>query len=159
MRINSLSGKDVVFGGKVIFPENMSPKLEEFKEIAERELSSIVKEQPVDIFVAESKKPDGSKIGLMQKLKKKINPIAVMLMLETKKRPEEVVLLKKASEEFDKLAEQIEIIRQDIEKSMEERLSGRKQKKKIHVPQKIGMNSQINNKSKNFNKRIRRSGI
>ena len=159
MRINSLSGKDVVFGGKVIFPENMSPKLEEFKEIAERELSSIVKNQPVDVYVAESKTPDGSKIGLMQKLKKKINPIAVMLMLETKKRPEEVVLLKKAFEDFDKIADDMKIIKQELEKSMEEKLSGRKQKNKIHVPKTIGSNSQINNRSKIFNKRTRRSGI
>ncbi|MBR6127414.1 hypothetical protein IKQ21_06995 [bacterium] len=159
MRISTISGKDTVFGGKIIFPENMSPKLQDFKEAAEHKLSSFVKNQPSDVFITESKVPDGSEIRLMQKVKGKINPIAVMLLLETEKRPEEVVLLKKASEDFDKLAEQMEIIKQDIEKSIEERLCAHKRKNKIHSPKTIGRNSQLNNKSKNFNKRIRRGGI
>ena len=149
MKINKISQTSATFSGDLIVyvPRNISPKLETFHKLLIKEnIQSLIKDAPFDLFVKENNK---GKIDVYLKLTedKKINPFTILLL-------EEKISKIKDRMHMDEILEQMKKFEKEIfEKTkIAEPLTP---KIKKFIPNKIGRNSEINNKPKSNTKFIK----
>ena len=153
MKTDKISQCRTNFSGKIIFPEKLSPKLEDFKRLTQEKVSNLIEKQPFDIIIHEVKHRDSyiPKVEYKRISDEKVNPFSLIILDDIISRAKDKILLDEIVEQMNKdIAEKFdEIAIIEIKKD-------EKTKQKMFTPNKIGRNSQINNKSKLNQKFIKR---
>lgn len=150
MQVNKISQANIPFSGDIVIyvPKNISPNLETFHRLLIKEnVQSLIKEQPFDLFVKENNK---GKIDVLLKSTKeeKINPFILIFLEEKISKIKDKMLMDEISEQFKNLEkEALEKI--EIKEPAQPKI-------KMFIPDKIGRNSELNNKPKSNSKFIKR---
>jgi hypothetical protein len=150
MQVNKISQANTPFSGDIVIyvPKNISPNLETFHRLLIKEnVQSLIKEQPFDLFVKENNK---GKIDVLLKSTKeeKINPFILIFLEEKISKIKDKMLMDEISEQFKNLEkEALEKI--EIKEPAQPKI-------KMFIPDKIGRNSELNNKPKSNSKFIKR---
>lgn len=150
MQVNKISQANTPFSGDIVIyvPKNISPNLETFHRLLIKEnVQSLIKEQPFDLFVKENNK---GKIDVLLKRTKEetINPFILIFLEEKISKIKNKMLMDEISEQFKNLEkEALEKI--EIKEPAQPKI-------KMFIPDKIGRNSELNNKPKSNSKFIKR---
>lgn len=150
MQVNKISQANTPFSGDIVIyvPKNISPNLETFHRLLIKEnVQSLIKEQPFDLFVKENNK---GKIDVLLKSTKEetINPFILIFLEEKISKIKDKMLMDEISEQFKNLEkEALEKI--EIKEPAQPKI-------KMFIPDKIGRNSELNNKPKSNSKFIKR---
>lgn len=145
MRINPILQNKTNFSGKLILPEIIPPKLEEYTVAIKKSVPEIIKNQPFDVIVLTERHGDKytPKVKYVRTDDGKVNPFALLVLDDVMSRAENKLILDEIVEQMNKeFADKFnEITKIEIKKD-------EKIRQKMYIPNIIGKNSQLNNKPK-----------
>ncbi len=145
MRIDSLKSYDSNFEGRVIYPEKLTPKLERFKELANEQISKLIADKPLDIYVKEIKQGKNTDISVSCNATDKdfkLNWVMRYLLYERISEAKNRMMIEEVREFMARpeMTKIIDVYVKPIEKFDQT----------FHIPRKIGNNKDIFTKSKQY---------